>query len=347
MAGGGVQLSSPADVKALVPDFIFKRAKEVISSNKLRDVSFQGPSLQHSSATCTGSNPGDHYSLSIFINTGSSLNPTCQCSCPAAPKAKGNLCKHVVALLLLHTKELAKVAKDQANAAVLAEFKSAEERLFEARRNEPTLSDSQATEVFVPSDDNVDNDVSTTASSISPVMKNNQRRVLPTWISEGYCISKKEVKETNVTKAGGKKDAVDKEEVGGNGTSKIGRGKGKSRFPEKGDATKTSRKRRNKRVQDTGSEAEETPSISEQKTSSRAVRGNTRQKANSAKKDRLPAVKRRRTGAYVESDLSEEEDFLDDEHSFEAKEDLALTTEDLVNLATEVDCVCSYVATYA
>ncbi|MCO5611937.1 hypothetical protein L7F22_066197 [Adiantum nelumboides] len=122
-----------------------------------------------------GSNPGDNYSLSIFINTGSSLNPTCQCSCPAAPKAKGNLCKHVVALLLLRTKELAKVAKDQANAAVLVELKSAEERFFEARGNEPTLSDSQATEVFVPSDDNVDNDVSTTASSISPVMKNNQR----------------------------------------------------------------------------------------------------------------------------------------------------------------------------
>ncbi|KAI5063535.1 hypothetical protein GOP47_0022082 [Adiantum capillus-veneris] len=329
MAGAEVLLSSPADVKALVPDFIFKRAKEVVSSSKLHDVSFQGPSLEHSSATCAGSNPGDNYSLSILINTESSSNPTCQCSCPAAPKAKGNLCKHVVALLLLRSKELAKVAKDQANAAVLSEFKLAEDQLFEGRQ-------------------------------ISPVINNKQRRVLPSWISEGYCAPKKDVKETKVArKAGGKKDAVINEEgractvVGGNEISQIEQGKGKSMVLKEGGTTKSVvRKRKDtkgERVQDTGFEAEETPGV-EQKTSSRAARGNTHKIATtSVKNGSLPGQKRRRRGAYVESDLSEEENpaVLDDECSFEAKKDLALTTEDLVNLATEVGHTCDYIVIYA
>lgn len=338
-------LSSTAEVKALVPDFIFKRAKEVVSSGKLHDISFQGPSLQHSSATCTGSNLSDNYSLSAVVNAESS-NPMCQCSCPAALKAKGNLCKHVVALLLLRTKELTKVAKDQANAAILSEFKLAEDRLVEDRQRMPTFSDSQATEAFVVSDNKVDKNTATTASSVSPALKKNQKRVLPSWFSEGYCAPNKEVKEKKVArKAISKKNAVVKEEdtvPDGNGTVQTGGGKGKGRLIDKGATKKLSVKKRKDAAADndehTGSEAEESPHECEVKPPSRAGRGNTRKKAvTSVKKGGLPAPKRRRTRVSVESDLSEEEgpEVIDGDCSFGAKADLALTTDDLVNLATE------------
>eukprot|EP00250_Pteridium_aquilinum_P006659 c16530_g1_i1 orf=50-1666(+) len=353
MAGAeAAGLASPAQVKALVPESIFKRAKELASSNKLHAFSFQGPALQKSEATCAGSNPGDNYNLSIQMNVESPSKPVCQCSCPAALQAKGNLCKHVVALLLLRTKELARTAKAQANVSILSDFKLAEDRLAGDKERKATPSDSQATEAFIPSDDRpnlADEETTATASSVSPIIKNSQKRILPSWISEGFCAPNKEVKEKKVARK-----TISKQEAGDNkgkaGSALEGKrtiqtrgGQGEGALVNKG-ATKRSRLKKQKDAEDetshafADSEAEDSPSECEQNLSSRAGRGNRRRNSNApVRKGGHPAPKRRRTRGYVESDLSEEDEpeVLDNDCPSDSKEDLDLTTEDLVNLANE------------
>lgn len=176
-------------VRSMVPDSIFKRARELVSSHKLHDVRFEGPGLEKSVATCVGSNENDCYSLSIILNADSPSSPVCQCSCPAAIQARGNLCKHVVALLLLRIKEVTKVSQQQNNALVLS---------TQDNGGQPSLSDSQATEPFFQCENvamSVDSDKIPAVSSSSQVVENNSKRVLPCWMSGGFRADVKEAKE--------------------------------------------------------------------------------------------------------------------------------------------------------
>lgn len=363
MATAAPALASLPQVKALVPDSIFKRAKELASSNKLHAISFEGPGFQKSAATCAGSNPGDSYNLSILINAESPSKPMCQCSCPVALQAKGNLCKHVIALLLLRTQELAKVSKEQANALVLSEFKLAEDRLAEDKRRESSLSDSQATEPFSPSENKAkldDGDTTATASSVSPVIKNNQKRVLPSWISGGFCAGKKEIKEkVTMSRTANKRtnkhttrDSNAGEDEGQACTISEDKTAVQSRKGEEESSPiedhmntasrerVTTLRKRKKTGEETSHahadfEAEDrldkpAKNLSRSVRASRGIRGR-----NTDVTVKKGAPKRRKTRGYIESDLSEEDEpeVVGNDYPFESKEDLDLTSEDLVNLA--------------
>ncbi|KAH7279131.1 hypothetical protein KP509_37G006600 [Ceratopteris richardii] len=339
--GAAKMFSSPAEVKALVPEFVFKRAMEVISSNKLHEISFQGPFLQNSTAACTGSNPGDSYTLSVSVNAASSSSPICQCSCPAALKAKGNLCKHVVALLLLRSKELTKVASNEGDAASLPDFQVGGNRSIENWHTKSTSSDSQATEVIPPDKDEPDSPVMT--SSVSSVVKNNQKRVLPSWVSEGQLTLKREVKEKkSKEKCTNMQDRFVKE--GGeiniqNGNNATKSERSNQRKLASKDAIRKPLVKRWKdgktgRLHDECSVHEGDHGCESKELAMLDAQGNL---GTSSRKNSRPATSNTRKRMDVESDLSEEDEaeVLNPDYSSKDKESVALTSEDLIRFATE------------
>lgn len=308
------------EVKALVPDATFKRAKELASSNKFRHIRFEGPYLQECVANCVGSNEGDIYSLSAVIKAESSSKPLCECSCPAAAQARGNFCKHVVALLLLRIKEVSKVSQQKTNTVMSSELD-----LQDGKLRQSSLSDSQATEPFVECRSMavpVDNEICSSVLSSSNVIE-NRKRVLPSWISESFSVGKKEVEGTRGKKGASKRTKNNATSEGLNveeDESKICIG-----------------------ADDGNQKALETKKGKDEGIAIGRERRNMKKNSELARKrklsDAIPVRKRRKSKVFVESDLSEEDEpTVIDSHylsSNESKDGMDLTSEDLLKMAKE------------
>ena len=247
--------------------------------------------------------------------------------------------------------QLIKITKKQENESILSEFKQVEDRLAEDKTRECSTADSQATEPL-PSNEMfvsmAEVDSAATGLSELPNIKKNHKRVLPSWMSEGYIGVKKEAN-ANVARTSTKKtkkrdtsaeqedDHSNKEEpctINSRKTNGIVDGKSSKRVSRV--------QKRKKTVEETSQGDEEfIDENNEQdprKNISQTHKGARRQRnvKQIAKKRSQPILKKRKTNGLIESDLSEESEPENTEFTSNTKDDLDLTSEDLVNLAKEV-----------
>lgn len=75
------KLGTVASVKAVVPDAVFKRAREILTSSKLQNAVFEGASLEKGIAMCQGiaASQLEKFDFNPLVTL---IKPVCGVSCP-------------------------------------------------------------------------------------------------------------------------------------------------------------------------------------------------------------------------------------------------------------------------